>query len=243
MLDLLVAGIPGRSSDLRQLSAGGQLPVLNAMSADEHPTQAITDLATLQLHYGSLAGLRLLYVGEGNNTAAALARALAMVPGAQAWFCTPSGYELPAVLIGESQRVAATCGARIVEVAHPDELPAKVDVVYTTQWQTTGSAKRDPHWREAFRPLHIDARFLAPWPDAVVMHDLPARRGEEISGAVLDGPRSLASIQAAMKLPAAMAVLEGACRTGRQLLDRQPAWTPDEQPPSLHLSGSVHGIR
>ena len=211
MLDLLVARISGPSTDLRELSANGQLTVVNALSADEHPTQAITDLAALQWHYGSLRGVRLLYVGDGNSTAVALARALATVQGAQAWFWCPPGHGVPSTVIRESQQVAAASGACIVEVSDRDELPPELDAVYTTQWQTTGTSKSDPCWREAFRPLHVDRQFLQRWPDAVVMHDLPARRGEEISGEVLDGPRSIAWMQAAMKLPAAMAVLEGTC--------------------------------
>jgi ornithine carbamoyltransferase len=210
MLDLLVARIPGPTSELRELSSDGRLPVVNAMAADEHPTQAITDLAALQLHFGELSGLRLLYVGEGNNTAVALARALAMVPGAKAFFWTPSGFGLHAQVIEDSRKVAAQNDAQIVEIDGTEDRPADVDVVYTTRWQTTGSSKSDPNWLELFRPLHIDQQFLRPWPNAVVMHDLPAHRGEEISGEVLDGPRSIAWAQAAMKLPAAMAVLEGA---------------------------------
>ncbi|HST49753.1 ornithine carbamoyltransferase [Jatrophihabitans sp.] len=237
MLDLLVARIPGPSADLRDLS-GGRLPVVNAMSADEHPTQAITDLATLQRHYGSLAGVRLLYVGEGNNTAVALARALAMVPGARAWFWCPAGYGLPARVIEESQRLAVGSAARIIEVSHRDELPAAVDAVYTTQWQTTGSTKGDPCWREAFRPLQVNRQFLQPWPDAVVLHDLPAHRGEEISGEVLDGPRCLAWTQAAMKLPAAMAVLERS-GSGQDQPEEGPGWP--EQDVALGLSRSANG--
>jgi ornithine carbamoyltransferase len=210
MLDLLVARIPGPTNQLRELSVDGQLPVVNAMASDEHPTQAITDLAVLQLHFGELSGIRLLYVGEGNNTAVALARALAMVPGAQASFWTPSGFGLPAQVIEDSRKIAAQHDAQITEIYDADDRPADVDVVYTTRWQTTGSSKSDPNWRELFRPLHIDRQFLRAWPDAVVMHDLPAHRGEEITGEVLDGRRSIAWIQAAMKLPAAMAVLEGA---------------------------------
>lgn len=236
MLDLLVARISGPSTDLRALSAEGRLSVVNALSNDEHPTQAITDLAALQRHYGSLDGLRLLYVGDGNSTAAALSRALATVPGAQAWFWCPDGYRVPATVMRESRQVAAACGACIIEVSDPNELPAEMDAVYTTQWQTTGTPKSDPHWREVFRPLHVDRQFLQRWPDAVVMHDLPARRGEEISGEVLDGPRSIAWMQAAMKLPAAMAVLEGTCSAQRP-------GAPDEQTSHVALVSAQGLVR
>ena len=89
-----------------------------------------------------------------------------------------------------------------------DLVPADVDFVYTTRWQTTGTSKPDASWRETFRPFHIDETFLSGTPGALFLHDLPAHRGEEVSGAVLDGPRSVAWSQARMKLCSAMAVLE-----------------------------------
>jgi len=209
MLDLLVARIGAGNDTLMELTDDGTLPVVNAMSADEHPTQAITDLATIQLCLGGLRGVRLLYVGEGNNTAVALARALALVPGTEASFWTPDGFGLPTEVIEDCRRVGAERGSRIVPVRSRAELPTEADVVYTSRWQTTGTSKGNPNWRELFRPLHIDRALVERWPQARVMHDLPAQRGEEISGEVLDGPRSIAWTQAAMKLSTAMAVLEG----------------------------------
>lgn len=209
MLDLLVARIGAGNGTFVELTDDGRLPVVNAMSADEHPTQAITDLATIQLCLGGLQGLRLIYVGEGNNSAVALARALALVPGTEASFWTPDGFGLPAEVIDDCRRVGAERGSRIVPVRGSADLPVEADVVYTTRWQTTGTSKGNPNWRELFRPLHVDGALIERWPQARVMHDLPANRGEEISGEVLDGPRSIAWTQAAMKLPAAMAVLEG----------------------------------
>ncbi|UFQ19508.1 MULTISPECIES: ornithine carbamoyltransferase [Streptomyces] len=208
MLDLLVARTSGPLAELRQLSRQGGLPVINAMAAEEHPTQGVTDLATLHLALGDPAGVSVLYMGEGNNTAVALAHALAAVPGARVTFCTPPGYELPVGELARASRRAAAVGATLEEVHDPAHLSDRVDAVYTTRWQTTGTSKPDAGWRETFRPFHVDASLMGRWPDALFLHDLPAHRGDEVAGDVLDGPRSLAWTQAAMKLAGAMAVLE-----------------------------------
>ncbi len=208
MLDLLVARTAGPLDELRELSRTGHLPVINAMAAEEHPTQGVCDLAALTLAFGDLSGIRLLYVGEGNNTATALAHGTATVPGAHATFATPPGYGLPEDTLARAQKTAEATGAVLTEVHDPAHAPSDTDVVYTTRWQTTGTSKPDVSWREVFRPFHVDSEFMLRWPHALFLHDLPAHRGDEVAGEVLDGPRSLAWTQATMKLPSAMAVLE-----------------------------------
>ncbi|WP_049575184.1 ornithine carbamoyltransferase [Streptomyces sp. SBT349] len=208
MLDALVVRTAGPLAEMRRLARGAGRPVVNAMAAEEHPTQAVCDIATLVRHFGSLPGLSFLYVGEGNNTAAALARGLALVPGVRATFATPPGYGLPPALLAEAARAAGARGTVIEEVHDMERLPADVNAVYTTRWQTTGTSKADPAWRERFRPFYVDEALMGRYPGAVFMHDLPAHRGDEVAGAVLDGERSLAWAQARMKLSSAMAVLE-----------------------------------
>ncbi|KAB1142337.1 ornithine carbamoyltransferase [Streptomyces luteolifulvus] len=210
MLDVLVARTAGPLEELRVLSRQGCLPVINAMAAQEHPSQGVCDLATLHAVFGDPAGVRLLYVGEGNNTAVALAHGLAAVPGARVTFATPAGYGVPDSQLRVAARRADAVGATIAQVHDVALAPDEVDIVYTTRWQTTGTHKADPAWREAFRPFHVDGALLKRWPKALFMHDLPAHRGEEVSGGVLDGDRSLAWTQAAMKLASAMAILEWA---------------------------------
>jgi ornithine carbamoyltransferase len=102
----------------------------------------------------------------------------------------------------------------VEEVHDLDRVSGDFDVVYTTRWQTTGTSKPDPAWRERFRPFHVDSAVLRRWPSAFFMHDLPAHRGEEVSGAVLDGPRSIAWTQAQMKAASATAVMEWLFQTG-----------------------------
>ncbi|MEW1824552.1 ornithine carbamoyltransferase [Streptomyces sp. NPDC088196] len=208
MLDILVARTAGPVAQLRTLSRHGGLPVVNAMGREEHPTQGICDLATMSLYFGAVDGVKVLYVGEGNNSAVALAHGLAHYTGTELTLLTPAGYGIPESELAVARDRAEGRKSSIRQVHTLDELPEKADVVYTTRWQTTGTSKPDAHWREAFRPLHIDRAFMNRWPEAVLMHDLPAHRGDEISGDVLEGARSLAWTQAEMKLTSAMAVLE-----------------------------------
>jgi ornithine carbamoyltransferase len=91
---------------------------------------------------------------------------------------------------------------------HVRDLPEEVDVVYTTRWCTTGTAKPDPDWRSTFEPFRVGAELMERYPRAIFMHDLPAHRGEEVDAAVIDGPSSIAFEQAQHKLHSAMAVLE-----------------------------------
>lgn len=214
MLDVLVARTAGPAAELRELARHGGLPVINAMAAEEHPTQGVCDLAAMLLEFNTLRGLSVLYVGEGNNTAAALAYGLSRMPNGNVTFVTPRGYGLSQAVLSDAMDRAREAGASIAQVHDMDDLPGEVDVVYTTRWQTTGTAKADPDWREKFRAFHVDEALLRRWPNAKLMHDLPAHRGEEVSGAALEGPRSLAWTQAEMKLASAMAILEWVIQDG-----------------------------
>lgn len=207
MLDAFVARTTGTSAELAAYAGQGRMAVVNAMSAREHPTQALTDLTTIAGHFGRVDGVRVRYVGEGNNTAVALALALPRFPGSTLHLNTPTGYGLPPDVLHEATVLAKQTGSTVVE--HHDMTPcADADIVYTTRWQTTGSNKPDADWRTRFAPFQVDEQVLAGQPGAVFMHDLPAHRGEEVTGAVLDGPASIAFTQADNKLHSAMAVLE-----------------------------------
>ncbi|MDZ8091515.1 MAG: hypothetical protein RMZ42_06190 [Nostoc sp. DedQUE05] len=214
MLDLLVVRTAGPTHELHLLSGGGLLPVINAMTTEEHPTQGICDLATMWMNFGSIEGLRVLYIGEGNNTATALARGLTSFKGCQFTVVTPPEYGLPTQILEECTRKAKEVGGAISQTYSLVDLPDEVDVVYTTRWQTTGTTKSDFAWREVFRPYYIDENFMQRWPKAVFMHDLPAHRGEEVSTAVLEGKQSLVWLQASMKLSSAMAILEYSIQRG-----------------------------
>jgi ornithine carbamoyltransferase len=217
MLDAFVVRTAGDDNEIRSFAAQTRMAVINAMSAREHPTQAVADLATVHRRFGRVDGLRLLYMGEGNNTAAALALALSRFEGTQLHLRTPPGYGLDAAVLEEAREHAAKHGGAVQELHNVEDLPTDVDVVYTTRWQTTGTSKPTPDWRTVFKPFQVDLSVMRNAPEAVFMHDLPAHREEEVTGDVLDGPRSIAFMQAEFKLFSAMAVLEW-CMTGK--LDR-----------------------
>ncbi|MGW7531820.1 ornithine carbamoyltransferase [Amycolatopsis sp. NPDC054798] len=208
MLDFLVARTAEGSDMMRDWAAHGQVAVVNAMSSEEHPTQALADLTTLYQQFGRIDDLRILYIGEGNNTATALAFALARFPGARLELRTAPGYGMPVPALSAARAVAEQSGAEIVERHDMEDLPLEVDVIYTTRWQTTGTTKEDPAWRESFWPFQVGQWLWAGSPKAVFMHDLPAHRGDEVTAEVLDGPASIAFRQAENKIYSAMAVLE-----------------------------------
>jgi ornithine carbamoyltransferase len=208
MLDALVIRTAGEPEEMRALGASHEMAVVNAMSADEHPTQALCDMTLLRTRFAGLEGLRLLYLGEGNNTAAALCLGLARQRAVEVEFRTPRGYGLSQATLDAAQRAASRSGARLREQHDLDDLPTEVDVVYTTRWQTTGTSKEDPEWRSRFEPFRVTAQLMADRPGAIFMHDLPAHRGEEVEAEVIDGPASVVLDQAACKMYSAMAVLE-----------------------------------
>ncbi|WBQ08265.1 ornithine carbamoyltransferase [Kribbella sp. CA-293567] len=213
MLDVLVARTSGDPAELRGWAAQDRMSVVNAMSALEHPTQAVTDLVTLQRRFGKIEQLRVLYVGEGNNSAASIALAITRYPGVHLELRTPAGYGLDPDVAARAAAHAERCGSTLVERHDMADLPPNLDAIYTTRWQTTGTAKPDPNWRDVFAPFQVTAALWQDHPRAVFLHDLPAHRGEEVTGEVLDGPASIAFDQAENKLHGAMAVLDW-CRRG-----------------------------
>ncbi|MCO5995874.1 ornithine carbamoyltransferase [Actinoallomurus rhizosphaericola] len=208
MIDALVARTTGSTEELLAFAAQDTMAVINAMSAAEHPTQALADLTTLQEHFGRIEDLRVLYVGEGNNSATALALALSRYPGVHLELRTPPGYGLPAEYTERARANAERSGAVVTERHDMRDLPGDFDAIYTTRWQTTGTSKPDPDWRRVFAPFQVSAELWETSPKAVFMHDLPAHRGDEVTADVLDGPASVAFRQAEHKMHSAMAALE-----------------------------------
>jgi ornithine carbamoyltransferase len=209
-LDVLVMRTNESVEEMRAFAAHPGMSVVNALSSDEHPTQALADLATLQEHFGRLEGLHLLYCGEGNKSAAALALAFGRIPGARLTLATPAGYGVEAGKLATAQALAARYGARVEETHDAADLPRGVDAVYTSRWQEMGVSKPDPEWRRHFHPFRVTPELMERVGErgTVFLHDLPAVRGEDVDDDVLDGPRSLAWVQAQHKLFSAMAVME-----------------------------------
>jgi ornithine carbamoyltransferase len=208
-LDALVVRTNGPVADLRRLGSSSRLAVVNALSSEEHPTQAIADLATLAEEFGSLGGRHVLCVGEGNSSSTALALAVALVPGLRLTLLCPERYEVPNEALATADRLGDG-HAQVEQVTDPKDVKGPVDAVYTSRWQTMGVPKADPDWLDAFEGFCVDGDFFGRVAAAhtVFLHDLPAVRDQEVTADVLDGAQSRAWRQAHHKMTAAMAVLE-----------------------------------
>ena len=225
-LDALVIRSPESADEPQLFARQNSMSIVNAMSANEHPTQAIADLVTLACQFGCLEGLHMVYLGEGNNTAAALALAFSRIPKAKLTVVTPEGHGLRPAILSQSQEFCLESGA-VIETSHDVELlPRNVDAVYTTRWETTGTVKRDADWRVKFNPFCVTPALMkkvSKSSGTVFMHDLPAVRGQDVLSDVLDGPSSIAFEQAHNKLYAAMAVLEW-CVPRKEAVSHIGAW-------------------
>jgi ornithine carbamoyltransferase len=229
-LDVLVIRTNDSMAEMRTIAANAELSVVNALTEDEHPTQTIADLTALKEEFGSLEGLHVLYVGEGNSTASSLALATALIPGMRLSVVSPEGYGLPDLLRARAGRLADEHGGAVEQHHDLDTLPAPVDAVYTSRWQTMGVEKPDPDWRERFEPYRVTSALLesVSGPSTIFLHDLPAVRGGDVDDDVLDGPRSRAFRQAYHKMTSAMAVLEwcvgGLPERPRGFRERKGVW-------------------
>ena len=184
----------GSDERVAELAAEAEVPIVNALTPDHHPCQTLADLQTLRERFGSLEGLRVAFVGDGNNVARSLAL-LGSQAGAQIVVSSPPGLELDA-------------GAGAELISDPAEAVAGADAVYTDVWISMGqpdaAAKRD-----ALAPYRVDDALLAKASDrAIVLHCLPAHPGEEVTADVLYGPRSAVFDQAENRLHAQKALLE-----------------------------------
>jgi len=205
--------------EMRALAGQDEMAIINAMSENEHPSQAIADLSTIKERFGRLANIHVLYLGEGNNTAAALAWATALTPKMKITFVTPSGYGLSESTLEMVRECASRRGATIEHQHEIDKLPRNVDAVYTSRWQTMGTPHTDPQWREKFGPYSVTPALMhqvSKSANTIFLHDLPAVRGEEAAVEVLNGPQSLVWRQARHKLFSAMAIMEW-CLSGDRM--------------------------
>jgi ornithine carbamoyltransferase len=179
---------------------------VNALTDLEHPCQALADLLTLRQHLGTLAGRQLAYVGDGNNVCHSLLLAGALA-GLHVSVATPPSCEPDAKIVAQAQRLARTTGSRIGIGHDPALAVAGADAVYTDAWTSMGAEAQADARRAMFAGFQVNDALLTVAPDALVMHCLPAHRGEEISDAALDGPRSVVLDQAENRLFAQQALL------------------------------------
>ncbi|GAC1326624.1 MAG: ornithine carbamoyltransferase [Thermoleophilaceae bacterium] len=198
VLSRYVDGIVLRSGSheaLEQLARGAEVPVVNGLTPLHHPCQALADLLTMRERFGELAGLRLAYVGDGNNVARSLAT-LGPTAGVEVVIAAPPGYQLEPV-----------AGAELT--GDPRAAAAGADALYTDVWVSMGGEAEADRRRSDLAPFRLDAELLAFASErAIVMHCLPAHPGEEISAEVLYGERSAVWDQAENRLHAQKALLE-----------------------------------
>jgi ornithine carbamoyltransferase len=190
---------------LEEYARWASVPVVNALSDAEHPCQALADLLTLRERFGDLRGLRLAYVGEGNNVAAALAYG-AVLSGMELVCASPPGHGLTATVLAQAAALAGGGSVRTFE--DPTDAVRGAVAVYTDVWASMGQEHLLTERLETFTPYRLDAELLAAAPaDALVMHDLPAHRGEEITDDVIESPRSVVFDQAENRVHAQQALL------------------------------------
>ena len=181
---------------LTEMAEAASVPVVNALTDAEHPCQALADLLTLRRRFGRLAGLRLAYVGDGNNVAHSLMLAGALA-GLDVRVATPPGYAPDPEVVDRARALAARHRGRVSLGVDPVAAVSGADAVYTDVWASMGREAEADERRVRFAGFEVNEALLAhAAPHVVALHCMPAHRGEEIAAAVLDGPRSLALEQA-----------------------------------------------
>lgn len=189
---------------IEDFAAHSTCPVINALSDERHPCQALTDLFTIQEVFGSLKDLHLFYLGDGNNVARSLAIATGYA-GMRMTIASPQGFELPTEFIKSLKKQVP--GLRLTQTDKLDDI-ATADVVYTDVWASMGQESEADIRRGVFAPFQVNAALMAKAPNhARFMHDLPAHRGEEVTDEVIDGPQSIAFLQAENRMHLAKGLL------------------------------------
>ncbi|MDQ6650579.1 MAG: ornithine carbamoyltransferase [Actinomycetota bacterium] len=192
---------------IERLAAASGVPVVNALTDYVHPCQALADLLTIREHRGGLSGLTLTYLGDGNNVAHSLLLAGAAA-GMRVRVACPPGYEPLGQVLARAGEIAGLTGGAVEVGSDPFAAAAGADVLYTDVWASMGQEAEAAGRSLAFAPYILDEQVLsAAGDDVMVLHCLPAHRGEEISAAVLDGPHSAVWDQAENRLHAQKALL------------------------------------
>lgn len=209
-LDRWVQGIVARVFEqnvLEELAENASIPVINALSDRFHPCQALADFFTLEERFGGLRGIKLAYVGDGNNVCHSLLTIGARV-GAHVRVSTPVGYEPDAVIVAEARRAARETHAKIEILHSPEEAVAGAQAVYTDVWASMGQ-EREASEREAiFAPYQVNEELFAQAdPRAVFLHCLPAHRGSEVAAGVIDSSCSIVFDQSENRLHVQKAIL------------------------------------
>ena len=206
VLSRYVDGIMARvfaHAHVTELAQYASVPVINGLSDWEHPCQALADVLTIIEHCGKLKGLKVVFFGDGNNVARSLMFACAL--GGATFVCaSPQGYALD----DASVEKARAWGGQVTLTDDPQSAAREADVLYTDVWASMGQESEAAERAKIFPPFQLNAALVAcAKPQAIVMHDLPAHRGAEITDDVMDGPHSVVFDQAENRMHAQKAVL------------------------------------
>lgn len=197
-----------RDEDVRRFAEAASIPVINALTDGHHPCQALADLMTMLELWGTPAGRRVAFVGDGDNVAHSLLEGCALL-GIDIAVATPRGHEPNPAVVATARKLAAAAGSRVLVTTDAAEAVSGADAVYTDVWMSMGIPESEREERlRVFAPYQVGAPLMAgAKSDAAFMHCLPAHRGEEVTAEVIDGPRSRVFEQAANRLPTEQAVL------------------------------------
>jgi ornithine carbamoyltransferase len=203
--DCLLARVVSHD-DIAELGANASIPVINGLSDKYHPTQALADMLTLQESFGTLKGLKLAYLGDGNNICTSLILQGA-AHGLHVTVGSPKGYQPPADIVTQASWLAAAAGGSISVTDDPFAAAKDADAVYTDVHVSMGMADSAAR-AVALAPYKVSPEIMAvAKPAAIFMHDLPMHRGEEVEADVADGPQSVIFDQAENRMHAHKALL------------------------------------
>ena len=194
-------------ADVEELAEYADIPVINGLTDDYHPTQIIADLITIQEHKGKLEGIKFAYVGDGNNMTHSLMIGCAKV-GMDVTVACPDGYMPNPEIVALAQGYAAESGGSVTVMHDPKEAVKGVDVVYTDTWASMGQEAEKEIRKKAFAGYQVDDAMMAlAKPDAIFMHCLPAYRGMEVTDEVIESPQSVVFDEAENRLHAHKAIM------------------------------------
>jgi ornithine carbamoyltransferase len=192
---------------IEELAKWSEVPIINGLSDYNHPCQAMADALTIQENFGSLKSLNVTYVGDGNNVAVSLMHVCAKL-GANYTISTPDGYGVSENALDLGRKFATMSGSKVQEIPDPHEAVKKADVIYTDTWTSMGQEAESLKRQKVFPPYQVNTKLVSSAkPEVIVMHCLPAHRGEEITDEVADGSNSRLFPQAHNRLHAQKAIL------------------------------------
>ena len=210
VLDRWVDGVVARVNEHQSLvtmASFMNVPVINALSDLEHPCQAMADLLTIIQHKGSFGGVRVAYIGDGNNVAASLAVGCASV-GADFVIACPDDYRIPDSVWGTAMERAEANGASVTRVVQPEDAALGADLIYTDTWVSMGQEAEKAERVRVFANYQVNPALMElAKPDSIFMHDMPAYEGSEISEGMIDHTRSVVFDQAENRLHAQNSVM------------------------------------